>query len=76
MAYKFVTREEIHDIVVADEGGVELRQLALKILSERDAYREVAIEKQRLVWKGDRSMGKQEAQENVDAEAARIMGKK
>lgn len=75
MAYKFVTREEIHDIVVADEGGVELRQLALKILSERDAYREVAIllhAKQLTVKKEG---GTREA-DFVDAEAARIMGKK
>lgn len=78
MTYKFVTREYINDIVVADEGGVELRSLCLRLLAERGAYREVAI-KIDMGWTESAGIGgppnKMESTKYVDAEAARVLEK-
>lgn len=63
--YKFVTREEILKVSDPDEAG----KLFAKLLSERDAYREVARLSGHVCHTKDCKCG-----EEVDSEAARIMG--
>jgi len=68
----FVTKEDIYELVL-DERWFELPQLAEKLLAERDAYREVAIQEVRDQIKIRMAEFADTPPNYVDAECARIL---